>query len=205
MRCNQVRVERAKQRRAEATKEEQAAEAAETGAGKKLGRGALQREKKRKRAGKEDEAAGAAQRGNAGGSGKQGSKRGASRVQWGEAEDETGSYKKDLSKPYRERGNKVDGVIKAGSGRRAPAPADPRGAKAVAKRAAAAGLTRTCIRAHLPRARTTSIRTHARARMDTSARARGLLAVLTCRVARSARRSGEEGASGGQVWRRTLG
>lgn len=59
-------------------------------------------------------------------------------MQWGEAEDETGSYKKDLSKPYRERGNKVDGVIKAGSGRRAPAPADPRGAKAVAKRAAAA-------------------------------------------------------------------
>ena len=63
------------------------------------------------------------------------------KVQWVEAQDETGRYKKDLSKPYRERGNKVDGVVKAGSGRRAPAPADPRGVKAAAKDAAAAGLS----------------------------------------------------------------
>jgi hypothetical protein len=117
-------VERAKQRRAEATKEEQAAEAAEVGTAKKPGRGALQREKKRKRGGKEEEATG-------------------SKVQWVEALEETGSYKKDVSKPYRERGNKVDGVVKAGSGRRAPSPADPRGVKAAVKNAAAAGLSRT--------------------------------------------------------------
>ena len=127
-------MERAKQRRAEATKEEQAAEAAEVGTAKKPGRGALQREKKRKRGGKEEEVTG-------GKVGSKASKQSASKVQWVEAQDETGRYKKDLSKPYRERGNKVDGVVKAGSGRRAPAPADPRGVKAAAKDAAAAGLS----------------------------------------------------------------
>jgi hypothetical protein len=129
-----VRVERAKQRRAEATKEEHAAEAAEAGTAKKPGRGALQREKKRKRGGKEEELTG-------GKVGSKASKQSASKVQWVEAQDETGSYKKDLSKPYRERGNKVNGVVKAGSGRRAPAPADPRGVKAAAKDAAASGLS----------------------------------------------------------------
>lgn len=124
-RIKQVRVDRAKHRRAEATKEEQAAE--EAVSGKKLGRGALQREKKRTRGDVEDEAP-------AGGKGAKGAKGGkAGKVKWGAAEDEEGKVNKDLSKPYREKGNSVDGVVRAGAGRRAPAPADSRGVKAAAK------------------------------------------------------------------------
>jgi len=128
-RIKQVRVDRAKHRRAEATKEEQAAE--EAVSGKRMGRGALQREKKRTR-GDEEEAP-------AGGKGGKGGKdsKGAGKVKWGAAEDEDGKHKKDLSKPYREKGNSVDGVVRAGTGRRAPAAADSRGVKAAAKAASA--------------------------------------------------------------------
>lgn len=135
-RIKQVRVERAKQRRAEASKEEAAAEEAESG--KRKGRGAIQREKKRKRADGEgtDEPVKGGKGGKQGGGGGKGGTEG--KVKWGKAEDEEGRRTKDLSKPYRERGNNVDGMVKASATRRAPAPADPRGAKAAGKGAGAA-------------------------------------------------------------------
>jgi hypothetical protein len=137
----QVRVERAKERRAAAAQEEAAAAAAaggEEAGGKKLGRGALQREKKRKR----EEAGEAGGKGGKGGNagakgGGKADKAGGSKVRWGEAKVERGEGSRDLSKPYREKGNKMEGVVRAGAGRRTTI--DPRGAAAAKKGTAAKG------------------------------------------------------------------
>ena len=129
-RIKQVRVERAKQRRAAAAQEEAAAEG-EEGEGKKLGRGALQRQKKRSR-----DAAGESAGGSKSKNGGKDLKKagGSSKVRWGEASSQEGLHEKDLSKPYREKGNKMDGVVRAGTGRRTAI--DPRGAAGAAKAAA---------------------------------------------------------------------
>lgn len=135
-RIKQVRVERAKHRRAEAAKEEQATEEAEHG--KRLGRGALQRLKKRQRPeDADDDNAGKGQ--SAKKAKGTGAEDGKGKVKWGTAEESEGKTPKDFSKPYRERGNKMDGVVRPGAGRRALAPADPRGAKAAAAAEAGRG------------------------------------------------------------------
>jgi nucleolar protein 4 len=128
-RIKQVRVERAKQRRAEAAKEEQASE--EPGDGKRLGRGALQRLKKRQHPDADEDEAGKSAKKAKGKGGEESMSK--AKVKWGTAEHSEGNSVKDLSKPYRERGNKMDGVVRPGAGRRAPAPADPRGVKAAAE------------------------------------------------------------------------
>ena len=132
-----MRVERAKQRRAEAAK----AEADELGDDKEhKSRGAKQRAKKRSRAADPHQHDDSAQ----GQGGQQGSKKAKTtaggKVSWGSAttQDAPDKQSRDLSKPYREKGNKDGtGLVRAGGGRRAPAPADPRGAKAAEAAAAA--------------------------------------------------------------------